>query len=510
MNLQELKDTLNIFDIANSLGLNVAKNGTRFWTQCPFHSDKNPSFILNADEKFGYCFTCNASADAFKLVMHIKGCDFNSACEYIASYYNTTYECKSSSKNKENYESLEQALSIYQRALNNECKEYLAKRGINEESIKAFKLGFGLNYAKKEDELKLHLFNNRLVIPIFNNAKLVGFGGRSLEKNPKIKYINSPESIFFKKSQILFGLNTNYIKKLNCVIIVEGYFDVILAHQFGFKNVVATLGTALNDFHIKRLSNLTNNIIFLFDNDNAGVQTSLKLARTYINNEFCKIGIIDFKGCKDLGELLLKDSECLSRIKTKDLALFLCQNEMLNYKQGENNINIINNIKNILNQVSSNYLKSFYRTKICETYNLDIKYFSLSVKNEKPTSTLKIEQKSEIEASILSKCLEDKKHLEYTKTYLREVHFINFHNEARKVFTNQTLDESELAEISIYANKESDLDFLVGYKIKDYSLWLINDIKNDKSLDLLQKAKKIQHIQENLKKLNAKVGLNAR
>ncbi|ULO02912.1 CHC2 zinc finger domain-containing protein [Campylobacter sp. RM12651] len=510
MNLQELKDTLNIFDIANSLGLNVAKNGTRFWTQCPFHADKNPSFILNADKNFGYCFTCNASADAFKLVMHIKNCDFNAACEYIASYYNTIYESKSSSKNQENYESLEQALSIYQRALNDECKEYLKKRGINEDSIKTFKLGYGVRYEKQEDELKLHLFNNRLIIPIFNNSKLVGFGGRSLEKNPKIKYINSPESVFFKKSQILFGLNANHIKKQNSVIIVEGYFDVILAHQKGFKNVVATLGTALNDFHIKRLSNLTNNIIFLFDNDNAGMQTSLKIARTYINNEFCKMGIIDFKGCKDLGELLLKDSECLSRIKTKDLALFLCQNEMLKYVKGENNINIINNIKNILEQVSSNYLKSFYRTKICETYNLDIKYFSLSVKSEKPTTTPNLKQKSEIEASILNKCLEDKNHLEYTKTYLKEVHFLDFFDSARKVFTNQSLDESELAEISIYANKKSNLEFLIGYKLKDYSQWLIKEIATNKGLDALDKAKRIQKIQEDIKKLNAKVGLNAR
>lgn len=512
MKINELKELANLHDIASALNCEINKSGARYWIPCPFHDDKNPSFLLN-DNGYGYCFTCRQSADVFKLVMQVKQCEFIEAAEFVANYYNVELDKKDDKANERRASlqvRLDEALISYQNALNDECKEYLKKRGINEESIKAFRLGYGVNYAKKDDELKLHLFNNRLIIPIFNSTKLVGFGGRSLEKNPKIKYINSPESEVFKKSNLLFGFDNYHIKKQNCVIIVEGYFDVILAHQFGFKNVVATLGTALNDFHIKRLSNLTNNIIFLFDNDNAGLQTSLKVARTYINNESCKIGIIDFKGYKDLGELLLKDSECLKRIKTKELALFLCENEMLNYKQGENNINVISNITSILNLLNSNYLKSFFRTKICETYNLDISYFSLSVKNEKPKIAPNIKQKSEIEASILNKCLEDKKNLEYVKSYLKDFHFLDFFDSAKKVLNNQSLDESELAEIGIYANKESNLAFLVGYKIKDYSLWLIKEIAKNNKMNALEKAKEIQHIQEKLQKLNTKVGLNAR
>ncbi|MBZ7995177.1 toprim domain-containing protein [Campylobacter canadensis] len=511
MKLNELKDIVNLTDIADALGCKIEKIGARLWIPCPFHSDKNPSFLLN--EKFGYCFTCKESADAFKLTMKVRQCEFIEAATFIADYYNVTLDKKdehSSERRVSLQERLDEALISYQNALNDECKEYLAKRGINEESIRNFRLGYGISYVKKEDELKLHLFNERLTIPIFNNKKLVGFGGRSLEKNPKIKYINSPESEIFHKSNLLFGFDNYHIKKQNCVIIVEGYFDVILAHQYGYKNVVATLGTALNDFHIKKLSKITNNIYFLFDNDNAGLQTSLKAARTYINNEFCKIGVIDFKGYKDLGELLLKDSESLKRIKTKELALFLCENEMLNYKEGNNNIQVINNIVSILNLLNSNYLKSYFRTKICEIYNLDISYFSLSVKNEQPIIAPNMEQKSQIEASILIKCLESKKNLQYVKTYLEEKNFIDFYDIAKKIFENIALDENEINLIKIYANDNINLMHCVAYKIRHYALYMISQVSKDDKINNLAKAQKIKELQENLSKINQKAGLNAR
>lgn len=303
--IEALKNQLDIVEVISHY-IEVKKMGASYKACCPFHQEKTPSFVLNANKGYFHCFGCGVSGDAIKFVMDYEKLNYVEALEKLAQIYNVHLEYTDKVKKNDDFKILNFMNAYYQSMLNGEIESYLKERGITPETRAHFELG----YAPNNFEIMAHLQRNfinlqdalnvgilgadiendtkryyarltqRLIFPIRSaQNKVIGFGGRTLGNHPA-KYINSPQTKLFNKSQILYGYPQakESIYRLNEIIITEGYLDVILLHQAGFTNAVATLGTALTHEHLPLLAKNNPKILLAFDGDNAGMNAAFKAA----------------------------------------------------------------------------------------------------------------------------------------------------------------------------------------------------------------------------------------
>ena len=311
--IELIKQRLDIIDIASDY-LKVTKAGSNYKSLCPFHTEKTPSFIINPERQTWHCFgSCGIGGDVIELVIRIEKINFTEALKILAERAGVELNKNSGpDKNNKLYEINFEACRFYKTQLQlpegRKAKEYIEKRGVNEDAFETFEFGFspysnsilvdkltslGFKEAeiiqsglavKKENNQVRDFFYGRLMIPIKNaSGRVIGFGGRVLDdSNPK--YINTPATPVFDKKSVLFGLSiaSKGIRDDNFVVVVEGYLDVITAHQFGFKNVVASMGTALTDNQVGHLKSRTNNFVLAMDSDSAGREAVLRsLRNTY-------------------------------------------------------------------------------------------------------------------------------------------------------------------------------------------------------------------------------------
>jgi len=302
--INDLIDRTDIVDIIDSY-VPLKKTGKNHKACCPFHDEKTPSFSVNQDKQFYYCFGCNASGTAITFLMEYLRMDFVEAVEDLASRAGIEVSRESGSsfdqtnQSAKLYELMESATKYYSDQLKNNKNNiinYLKKRNINKETAIEFELGFAppgwdnliINLGKSKELIEELLdtgaiikndrgsyydrFRDRLMFPIRDQrGRVIGFGGRVLN-NKTPKYLNSPETRIFQKGRELYGLfqARKSTKDLSELYIVEGYMDVIALAQFGIKNVVATLGTTATVEHIEKMFRITNKLIFCFDGDEAG------------------------------------------------------------------------------------------------------------------------------------------------------------------------------------------------------------------------------------------------
>jgi DNA primase len=301
---EQLKNSIDIVNIVSNY-IEVKKAGTNFKANCPFHEEKTPSFIISPTKGLFHCFGCGVSGDAIKFVMDYEKLSYPEALEKIASIINFTLVYTKGSNNvNQIHRVLKEVQHWYVRNLSTAlyANAYLKKRGININSIEKF----GIGYAGKSNQLLKFLSDNllpldkaieagiiaqhngqnsfyarlveRITFPIHSpNGVIVGFGGRTISNHPA-KYINSPKTKLFNKSQLLYGYSIakSSIYKKKEIIICEGYLDVILFHQAGFNTAVATLGTALTTQHFPLLRRGEPQIILAYDGDRAGVDAAFK------------------------------------------------------------------------------------------------------------------------------------------------------------------------------------------------------------------------------------------
>ena len=308
INLVNLKVRLSDFI---SQFINLSERGNSYVGKCPFHNENTPSFNVNNEKGLFYCFGCKAGGNIITFTKKYKNFTFNEAVNYISEYTGVKLS-NNTFLNKDKHNQLNQTEIKILKACNDffrECyvknkkaSDYLKKR-ISEEVINTFQVGFCPehhileNFLKnnnffEDDYQKLDLFiknkkgeifgrfSNRITFPIFDyGEKIVGFGGRTIN-NSKIKYINSQESQFFKKSNILFGLkqNLDFIRAKKEIFLVEGYLDVIKLHEFQIKNSVSSLGTTLSENQLKKLWYYTDIPFVCFDGDQAGVNAAKNVA----------------------------------------------------------------------------------------------------------------------------------------------------------------------------------------------------------------------------------------
>ena len=336
-NLQDFKDRISILRVLENF-LVIKKEGYHYKALCPFHHEKTPSFVINEDKGFYHCFGCNESGDAIKFIQKLKNIPFKEALEEVAKLENIEllFNQNTSFFNKALNALNEMNAYFLDKLEQNEAvKSYLYKRGLSEEDFALFGLGFipktedFLNFLRAKDFLEVALklaliskdksgnyhsiYANRISFAIKDaNHKIRGFSSREWIKNAKLgKYINSKNTEVFNKSFLLYNLSNakTSLSKENLVFLVEGFFDAITLSKLGFKNVVATSGTAFANTHLalllKQSKDKNLSLIFVPDKDEAGYKSvirSLKLC--FDNNHFnVKIAVLKAK-VKDCGEFL--------------------------------------------------------------------------------------------------------------------------------------------------------------------------------------------------------------
>jgi DNA primase len=319
----EIKQKLDIVEIISEYAT-LQKSGHNFKALCPFHSEKTPSFFVFPDRQSWHCFgSCGTGGDIISFVMKKENLDFTQALQMLAERAGIRInELKVHDKSKDEYrEKLlqinEAAAAYYQHLLlhtsaGKKAKDYLLQRGLSQQSIENFQLGFSKD---SYDDLQQHLhsegykdaellgtgliierdtggyydrFRNRVMFPIRDiQGDVIAFGGRAMDDS-SAKYLNSPQTAVFDKSSSLYGIDRakKHIREKDMVVITEGYMDVITAHQHGIENTVAAMGTALNEKHLVVLKKLSKNITLALDADSAGKEAVLRSDELYDKLEY--------------------------------------------------------------------------------------------------------------------------------------------------------------------------------------------------------------------------------
>jgi DNA primase len=322
--LEEIKSKIDIVDFISDY-VTLKKSGQNWKGLCPFHSEKTPSFMVNPSKQIFHCFGCSAGGDVISFVSKYENLSFGESLRLLAKKAGVALPEKRGTAGTQQREekirtALTEAVVFYMKKLEEStvAKEYVKSRGITGESAALFKLGYApagwsnllrhmRNAGYSDQTLRdaglavqgekglYDMFRQRLLFPISSTGgNIVAFGGRALD-DAKPKYINSPETPVFKKSETLFGLSLakESIRREGRVIIVEGYMDAVICHQYGFRNAVAPLGTSLTSGHIQKLRTLANRTVLVFDGDAAGRAAAKRaLALACQNNYSAKVLVL--------------------------------------------------------------------------------------------------------------------------------------------------------------------------------------------------------------------------
>jgi DNA primase len=314
--IDEIKQRLDIVEVISAY-VPLKKTGRNYKGLCPFHSEKTPSFVVFPDSQNWHCFgACSTGGDVFTFVQKREAVDFSEALRILAQKAGVTLKPRTEKESAEDQQrdKLRQINETAARYFHNLLLEksessadvaraYLNKRGLIEETVRKFQLGYALDSwralsdylmgrgYKRQDLLAAGLiierddgrfydrFRDRFIIPIRDErGRVIGFGGRTLEPDGVPKYLNSPQTLLFDKSSTLFGLDMakGAIRAAGYAIIVEGYMDVLQAHQHGIANIVAQMGTALTEAQLRLLSRFTRSFVLALDPDTAGNRATLR------------------------------------------------------------------------------------------------------------------------------------------------------------------------------------------------------------------------------------------
>ncbi|KKP86022.1 DNA primase [Candidatus Nomurabacteria bacterium RIFCSPHIGHO2_02_FULL_35_13] len=317
--VQQIKERLSIEEVVSSY-IKLDRAGTNFKAKCPFHNEKTASFFVSPDRGSYYCFGCAAKGDIFTFIEEFEGLDFKGALKVLAEKAGISLSGYSKEKEGEKeklYRVMEESTKFFEKNLteNKEVLDYLRKRGLEDKTIKDFRVGFikddwrllyaylkSKNFtdieiekaglAKKTEKGMYDRFRGRIIFPISDSSgRVIAFSGRIfIDDEKSAKYLNSPDTPIFSKSAVLFGLDKakESVRKNNFSILVEGQMDLILSHQAGYKNTIASSGTALSDSTVSKenvisnlglLRRLSLNIVIAFDADRAGFNASSRAGK---------------------------------------------------------------------------------------------------------------------------------------------------------------------------------------------------------------------------------------
>jgi len=440
----KIKERLSIVDVISSY-LTIEKAGKNYKAKCPFHNEKTPSFSISPDRGMYYCFGCGAKGDIFSFVEHFEGTDFLGALKILAERAGvelSAYKSKEKDKTDIYYEIMEEATSFFERMFSNnvEARSYLLSRGLTDLSISSFRIGFApeswssimehlvskgfkkedietVGLIKKKDDRFYDRFRSRIMFPINDSSgRVIAFSGRIFKKidsNSSVeeaKYLNSPDTPLFNKSNVLFGLDKakGSIRSRDYTIVVEGQMDLILSHQAGFANTVAVSGTAFTDTTIDSESKINNlglvkrlssNIIFAYDGDDAGIRAANRSAMIALSLDM-QVKVAIFPKGKDPADIIQEDYKKWEEIiknKVDIISFHLNKIHESNLNKESARKQIEEKIFPFLRMINSSIKKSNYIKEIDEKLSLsesaiteDYKNYEKKqniniIKDEKPT-----------------------------------------------------------------------------------------------------------------------------
>ncbi len=342
--IQEIKERLPIEEVVSRY-VKLDKSGINLKGLCPFHSEKSPSFFVAPHRGSFMCFGCGKKGDVFTFVQEIEGMEFFDVLKKLAEETGVVLDlsARDMKEKKDAYSILEKACLVFQSFLQKDisAQDYLTGRGLTSSIISQFRIGYvpdewNLLYTelkksfdekeilesglviKNENGRVYDRFRGRIMFPIFDSSgKVIAFTGRVFitEQKDTPKYVNSPETQLFSKSHVLYGLNfaKQSIRKHNFVILVEGQMDVIMSHQMGYMNTVASSGTAFTQDQLQMISKLTPNLLLAFDSDGAGLATTAKVWEMAINQGL-DVKIAYYEGAKDPADTIKENPESWKEI----------------------------------------------------------------------------------------------------------------------------------------------------------------------------------------------------
>lgn len=459
--VEQIKERLGIADVVGSY-LKLERAGSSLKAKCPFHNEKTPSFFVSPARGSYYCFGCQAKGDIFTFVQEFEGLDFIGALRVLAERAGVTLtkvDPKVQSEYARLYLCLEKATRFFEETLKNDAAvgQYLLSRGLKEETVHSWRLGFAPNdwrqlfdYLQKEgftpeemgkvglikrseaktaksgspdpayagfrDKSRFYdTFRGRVMFPITDTSgRVVAFSGRilpSLDDGKTGKYINSPETLLFRKSEVLYGLDKAKlaIRQKDAAIIVEGQMDLLMVHQQGFENAVASSGTALTERQLVRLKRLSENLLLSFDSDTAGARASERAIRISLSLGM-NIKVIAIAGGKDPAELIQKEPVEWERAvkEAKHIINFLLDSLLNSAKEGrEQALSIEKTLLPLLRMLPSSVEQSHFLKVIAEKSGLrEEALFEALKKISTPTAGKEIFTSRETPASVRPNALE--------------------------------------------------------------------------------------------------------
>lgn len=405
-NVEQIKELLSIVDVISSY-IKVEKAGINYKAKCPFHNEKTPSFFISATRQTFYCFGCGEKGDIFSFVEKFEGLDFKGALATLADragikldkFKSEDVSGREKDEKDKLFEIMEEATKFYEKELEADktALKYLEKRGLHPASISKWRLGFGRDEWRslhdyllqkgflKEDMLLAGLikratgddkqekyydtFRNRVMFPICDTAgRVIAFSGRALREDEKTpKYLNSPETKLFYKSEVLYGFNIakNYIRKMDYTVLVEGQMDLLMSHQANVLNTVASSGTALTELHLKKIQKLSGRVIIAYDSDAAGEKAAIRAAElALISGMEVKIASLP-KGEDPASVAFESPEKWKEALKNSVHILDFVLNKAVSENQGRNlTKEVIKNVLPLVSLIKSEIEKSQFVKKI--------------------------------------------------------------------------------------------------------------------------------------------------
>ena len=528
--LEKIKSQNDIVDVISER-VRLRKSGRNFTGLCPFHNEKTPSFSVSQEKQIYKCFGCGEAGNVISFVMKEKNLPFIEAVKYLANRANIPLEMNNGEKSKSAKKkdllyrvNVEAAKFFFSNLMNNQnAKEYFLNRGIKEETIKKFGLGFandswnslmfylrkkgindtlleeaGLISVNKEKGSKYDRFRNRVIFPVFDyQGRVIGFGGRVLDDS-KPKYLNSPETLVFQKGTNLYGLN--FALKHNMseryFVIVEGYMDLISLHQYGITNVVASLGTALTINQARLLKRYADKVIISYDADMAGQMATLRGLEILRTAGF-DVRVLNIPQGKDPDEYVRSNGK-EAFLKLINSAEPLIDYRMKKAEEGidfKNSQSLILYAKRIMEIISDLdpvekdvYIKkASENTGIKEQTLYDILKSRMKDNRENNFRNNKEEDRSKLyvepgflkaERAILKIMLENKEYLQYIEERISENDFILL--EHKEIFTIIILAKGEnINNIDSFIESKLNNTKSIGelVKIREENIFFANDVK---------------------------------
>lgn len=545
--IKEVRSVSNIVDVISSY-LPLVKKGKNYFGVCPFHDDNNPSMSVSEDKQIYKCFSCGASGNVFNFVMDYEKIDFKSALYLLAkrSGINVSNNLvKTNNKNDKFYEIYNIAEKYYQNNLNTslglEAKSYLHNRGIDDELIKHFKIGLSLkeqdglvnllvkkNYSIKDisliglSNMDKDLYINRIMFPLFNtNGDTIGFSGRIYNMKSDSKYINTRETLIFKKGENLYNyhLAKDEARKEKSLIVVEGFMDVIRLYSIGVKNVVALMGTSLTKEQTTLIKRTSTNIILMLDGDNPGKKAIVNVGQI-LEEENLRVNVVALPEELDPDEYILKYG--------KERFINLLNNPIeysefkINYlKEGKDLTKIdeqssyVNEVLQELSNIDDDIKKELILKKIEKEFNLDIEFLRNKLQNmqksgkietlKKPDDVklIKLDKYQKATYAILNEMLNNYNAI---KTYEKRLNYLPY--ETARYLANEIIYYSKHEKDFVLADfitQVSDKEELALYlkEVLKYDNEVVSMANFDDYLKVIEEYKKNQEIKR-LKELMKK------